>query len=128
MSNSELWCVGIRPEGDSPHKQSPAESKEIAERVIERYRAMTTVEGNRFLIEEFDDLIQLQRWHGTRRDHIRQVIFNEDWFNQAMYQCKNMEQARQVFKYGEIVTCYKGSEELTTRDFEEAKQFFGETA
>ena len=32
MENNKLWCIGICPEDDSPHEQSPAASKEIAER------------------------------------------------------------------------------------------------
>ena len=41
MEKNKLWCVGICPEDDSPHEQSPAVSKEIAERALARYRAMT---------------------------------------------------------------------------------------
>ncbi len=38
MSESTLWAVAMRPEGYSPFKQTPAASKEIAERAVERYR------------------------------------------------------------------------------------------
>lgn len=124
MESKKLWCVGMRPEDDSPHEQTPAASKEIAERAIERYRAMWKAEGNEFMIESFDDFIQVQQWHGTRKEHINKMFYNENWFNEAMYQCKNMTQAEQAFKYGEIVHCYKGAVELVTSDFEEAKRFY----
>lgn len=52
------------------------------------------------------------------------MFYTEDWFKEPMYQCKNMQQAEQVFKYGEIVHCYKDSAELITSDFEEAKHFY----
>jgi len=41
-----------------------------------------------------------------------------------MYQCKNMQQAEQVFKYGEIVHCYKNGAELITSDLKEAQLFY----
>ena len=68
MGSKKLWCVAIRPEGDSPYKQSPAASKEIAERAVARYKSMTLAEGNEFMIESFDDFIQVQQWHGTRKN------------------------------------------------------------
>ena len=30
MGSKKLWCVAMRPEYDSPFKQSPAASKELA--------------------------------------------------------------------------------------------------
>jgi uncharacterized protein with von Willebrand factor type A (vWA) domain len=124
MEKNKLWCVGICPEDDSPHEQSPTASKEIAERAVARYKAMALAEGNEFMIESFEDLIQVQQWHGTRKEHINKMFYTEDWFKEPMYQCKNMQQAEQVFKYGEIVHCYKDSAELITSDFEEAKRFY----
>lgn len=124
MEDNKLWCVGICPEDDSPHEQSPAASKEIAERAVARYKAMALAEGNEFMIESFEDLIQVQQWHGTRKEHINKMFYTEDWFKEPMYQCKNMQQAEQVFKYGEIVHCYKDGAELITSDFEEAKRFY----
>ena len=124
MVSKKLWCVAIRPEGDSPHEQSPAASKEIAERAVARYKAMALAEGNEFMIESFDDLIQVQQWHGTHKEHENKMFYTEDWFEEPMYQCKNMKQAEQAFKYGEIVHCYKDDAELITSDFEEAKRFY----
>ena len=124
MENNKLWCVGICPEDDSPHEQSPAVSKEIAERALARYRAMTKAEGNEFMIESFDEYFQVQEWEGTTEEHQKQMFYTEDWFKEPMYQCKNMQQAEQAFKYGEIVHCYKDSAELITSDFDEAKRFY----
>ena len=124
MEDNKLWCVGICPEDDSPHEQSPAASKEIAERALARYRAMTKAEGNEFMIESFDDYFQVQEWEGTAEEHQEQMFYTEDWFKESMYQCKNMQQAEQVFKYGEIVHCYKDGAELITSDFDEAKRFY----
>ena len=67
MEDNKLWCVGICPEGDSPHEQQPAQSKEIAERALARYRAMTKAEGNQFMIESFDEYFQVQEWEGTAK-------------------------------------------------------------
>ena len=124
VEDNKLWCVAIRPESDSPHEQSPAASKEIAERAVARYKAMALAEGNEFMIESFDDLIQVQQWHATRKEYINKMFYTEDWFKEPMYQCKNMQQAKQVFKYGEIVHCYKDGAELITSDFDEAKRFY----
>ena len=125
MGSKKLWCVAIRPEGDSPHQQSPAASKEIAHRAVARYKAMTLAEGNEFMIESFDDFIQVQQWHGTRKDHENKCFYTEGWFKQSMYQCFDLQTACKVFKYGEIVQCYKkGSSPLITSNFEEAKRFY----
>ncbi|WP_338841387.1 hypothetical protein [Acinetobacter lwoffii] len=51
MEKNKLWCVGICPEDDSPHEQSPAVSKEIAERALARYRATVNQHGVRFFCE-----------------------------------------------------------------------------
>ena len=125
MGSKKLWCVAIRPEGDSPHQQSPAVSKEIAHRAVTRYKAMTLAEGNEFMIESFDDFIQVQQWHSTRKEHINKMFYTEGWFKQSMYQCFDLPTACKVFKYGEIVKCYrKGFQPIITSDFEEAKRFY----
>ena len=124
MEDNKLWCVGICPEDDSPHEQSPAASKEIAERALARYRAMAKAEGNEFMIESFDEYFQVQEWEGTAEEHQEQMFYTEDWFKEPMYQCKNMQQAEQVFKYGEIVHCYKNGAELITSDLKEAQLFY----
>ncbi len=125
MGSKKLWCVAIRPESDSRHVQSPAASKEIAERAVARYKAMALAEGNEFMIESFDDLIQVQQWHGTRKEHINKMFYTNSWFKGPMYQCFDLPTACKVFEYGEIVKCYKkGSSPLTTSNFEEAKRFY----
>jgi uncharacterized protein YbgA (DUF1722 family) len=125
MGSKKLWCVAIRPEGDSPHQQSPAASKEIAHRAVDRYKAMALAEGNEFIIESFDDFIQVQQWHGTRKEHINKMYYTEGWFKQSMYQCVDLVTAERVFKFGEIVKCYrKGFQPIITSDFEEAKCFY----
>ncbi|MEX5443539.1 hypothetical protein WCE14_09230 [Acinetobacter schindleri] len=126
MTEQKMWCVAIAPEDDTELEQAPAVSKEIAERAVARYRAMHTAEGNKFLIESFDELIQVQEWKGTPEEHKNaEFIYDEAWFGEPMYQCKNLEQAVQVFKYGEIVHCYKlDGAELITSDFEQAKSFY----
>ena len=125
MGSKKLWCVAIRPEGDSPHQQSPSASKEIAHRAVTRYKAMALAEGNEFMIESFDDLIQVQQWHGTRKEHINKMFYTNGWFKQPMYQCFDLPTACKVFKYGETVQCYKkGSSPLITSNFDEAKRFY----
>ena len=125
MGSKKLWCVAIRPEGDSPHQQSPAASKEIAHRAVARYKAMALAEGSEFMIESFDDFIQVQQWHGTRKVHENKCFYTEGWFKQSMYQCFDLQTACKVFKYGEIVQCYKkGSSPLITSNFDKAKRFY----
>lgn len=133
MSKSELWCVAMRPEGDSPFRQTPAISLGIAQKAVERYRRIEEKQGNTFFLEIFDDMIQVQRWHGTRKDHIRNMFYTADWFKKAMYQCFDMEMAERVFKFGEIVNCFKsvkhyknGDSPFVTANFEEAKRFYDE--
>ncbi|KQD24876.1 hypothetical protein APD11_15165 [Acinetobacter baumannii] len=111
MSKSTLWAVAMRPEGYSPFKQTPAASKEIAERAVERYRKMLEKEGNNFFLEIFDDVIKVQKWRGSRKDHIKNLFYVESWFSEPMYQCFDLKTAERVFKFDEIVICYKkGSE------------------
>ena len=125
MSSKKLWCVAIRPEGDSPHEQTPAASKEIAERALARYRAMVEKEGNRLILENFDDYFQVQQWHGSLKQHQSELFFTKAWFKEAMYQCFDLQTAEKVFQYGDLVQCYKkGSAPITTNDFEIAKRFY----
>jgi len=125
MGNKKLWCVAIRPEADSPYEQTPAVSREVAHRAVARYKAMTLAEGNDFMIKSFDDLIQVQQWHGTRKEHINKMFYTDGWFKQSMYQCFDLPTACKVFKYGEIVQCYKkGSVPIVTKDINEAKAFY----
>ncbi|MEG2269048.1 MAG: hypothetical protein RSC68_32535, partial [Acinetobacter sp.] len=107
MSKSDLYCVAMRPEDDSPFKQYPAVSREIAQQAVDRYKRMHEKEGNEFFLEIFDDIIQVQKWRGTRKDHIRNMFYSISWFEQAMYQCFNLETAQRVFKFGEIVNCFE---------------------
>jgi len=59
-------------------------------------------------------------------DHIKNLFYVESWFTQAMYQCFDLKTAERVFKFDEIVICYKkGSAPLVTKSFDEAKQFYG---
>ncbi|MEG1395317.1 MAG: hypothetical protein RSD04_06160, partial [Clostridia bacterium] len=90
-------------------------------------------EGNEFFLEIFDDIIQVQKWRGTRKDHIRNMFYSISWFEQAMYQCFNLETAQRVFKFGEIVNCFEsvkhyksGGTPFKTSNFEEAKRFYEE--
>ncbi|HAV56930.1 MAG: hypothetical protein A2003_13345 [Acinetobacter sp. GWC1_38_13] len=127
MSNSELWCVAIRPECDSPFEQCPAAYKELAEKAVARYKSMNEREGNEFALEIFDDCFEVQVWEGTAEDHAKDMFYTESWFNEAMYWCDSLEMAERVFKFGEIVDCHKkGYPILKTSDFEEAKRFFEE--
>ena len=107
MGSKKLWCVAMRPEYDSPFKQSPAASKELAEQAVARYKAMTLAEGNEFMIELFDDFIRVQQWHGTRKEHENKCFYTEGWFKQSMYQCFDLQTACKVFKYGlgNVVIC-----------------------
>ena len=125
MGSKKLWCVAMRPEYDSPFKQSPAASKEIAHRAVARYKAMTLAEGNEFMIELFDDFIRVQQWHGTRKEHINKMFYTQDWFTQPMFQIFGMSRAENVFKYEDFVICYKkGSAPIVTKDIEEARCFY----
>ncbi|MCU4320638.1 hypothetical protein KTH44_16090 [Acinetobacter bereziniae] len=125
MSKKNLWCVAIRPEGDSPHEQLPAVSKEIAIRVLARLKKMAEAEKNSFMLEIFDDCFRVQQWHGTRKEHLKKMFYTEDWFKEPMYQCFDLSTACKVFEYGEIVECHKkASTSLITSDFEKAKSFY----
>ena len=125
MGNKKLWCVAIRPEADSPYEQTPAISREVAQQAVARYRKMTLAEGNDFMIESFDDLIQVQQWHGTRKDHIRKMFYTQDWFNQPMFQIFNMSRADDVFSRDDLVICYRqGFAPITTKDINEARAFY----
>ncbi|MCH7328094.1 hypothetical protein [Acinetobacter modestus] len=133
MSKSKLWCVAMRPEGDSPFRQTPAQSYLMALEAVGRYRRIEEKQGNIFFLEIFDDMIQVQRWHGTRKDHIRNMFYTADWFKKAMYQCFDIGMAERVFKFGEIVNCFKsvkhykkGDSPFVTANFEEAKRFYEE--
>lgn len=126
MSNKKLWCVAIRPEFDSPYKQTPAVSKEVAEQVIARYRKMNhAMFQSEVIANSYDGFYQVQQWHGTRKDHIRKMFYTQDWFNQPMYQIFDMSNAESLFKRDDLVICYKqGSTPLITKDINEAKRFY----
>lgn len=129
MSKSELWCVAMRPESDSSFKQTPAQSHLLAVMAVARYRRMHEKQGDNYFLEIFDNMIQVQQWHGTRKDHIRNMFYTSDWLEEAMYQCFDLKTAERVFRYGDIVNCYKkGSAPIKTGNFEEAKQFYKEAA
>ena len=123
----KLWCVAMRPEYDSPFKQTPAESKEIAQQAVDRYKAANK---HSFVDTDFaafcDEFYQVQQWHGTRKDHIRGMFYTKDWFNEPMYQISNMGEAQLAFGRDDLVLCKKeGSEPIVTKDIEEAKRFYG---
>lgn len=126
MGSKKLWCVAIRPEYDSPFKQSPAVSKELAEQAVDRYRK---INHHMFYCEEiansYDEFYQVQQWHGTRKEHINKMFYTQDWLNQPMFQIFDMSRADDVFSRDEIVICYKnGSSPLITKDIEEARRFY----
>lgn len=126
MSNKKLWCVAIRPEYDSPFKQSPAASKELAEQAVARYRKMN---HHMFYCEEiansYDEYYQVQQWHGTRKEHMNKMFYTQDWFNQPMYQIFDMTNAESLFKRDDLVICYRqGFAPITTKDINEAKAFY----
>lgn len=118
--------MAIRPEDDSPFEQTPAASKEIAELALDRYLKMQKAEGIQVILENFDYFFEVQQWNGSSREHASKMLYTEDWFSQPMYQCKDIDQAKRVFQWGEIVRCIKPNGELITADFEEAKRFYGE--
>lgn len=126
MSNKKLWCVAIRPEFDSPYKQTPAVSKEVAEQTIARYRKMNKAAFNDAdYVSWCDGFYQVQQWHGTRKEHIRKMFYTQDWFNQPMYQIFDMSNAESVFSRDDLVICYKqGFTPLITKDINEAKRFY----
>lgn len=129
--NSQLkWCYSIPEEPDSPPNYFPCESKEIAYRVKARYTEMFKKEfpDSPDILQTILDSMSVSVWGGTDEEFEelkKEFFYTESWFKDAMYQCKNMQQAEKVFKYGEIVHCYKDGTELITSDFEEAKRFYG---
>lgn len=126
MSNKKLWCVAMRPESDSPHKQSPAASKEIAEKAVARYRKINHhMFYSEVIANSYDEQFQVQQWHGTRKEHIRKMFYVQDWFNQPMFRIFDMSRAENAFKYEDFVICYKkGSAPIVTKDIEEARCFY----
>ena len=126
MSSKKLWCVAIRPEFDSPFKQTPAVSKEVAEQAVARYRKMNhAMFNNEVIANSYDEYFQVQQWHGTRKEHIRKMFYTQEWFSQAMYQIFDMSNATAIFERDDLVICYKqGFTPLTTKDINEAKRFY----
>ena len=126
MGSKKLWCVAMRTEYDSPFKQSQDETKELAEQAVARYRKLHhRMFHSEVIANAYDEWFQVQQWHGTRKEHENKCFYTEGWFKQSMYQCFDLQTACKVFKYGEIVQCYKkGSSPLITSNFEEAKRFY----
>ena len=123
------WVYSIPEEPDSPPNYFPAESKEIAYRAKARFKKMferefaESPEIAEMIIRQMDVTI----WHGTDEEFEelkKESFYDEAWFKEPMYQCKNIEQMEKVFKYDEIVHCYNGGQELITDDYEEAKRFY----
>lgn len=124
------WVYSIPEEPDSPPNYFPAESKEIAYRAKARFKKMferefaESPEIAEMIIRQMDVTI----WHGADEEFEelkKESFYDEAWFKEPMYQCKNIEQMEKVFKYDEIVHCYNGDQELITDDYEEAKRFYG---
>ena len=126
MGSKKLWCVAMRPEYDSPFKQSPAASKELAEQAVARYRKLHhRMFHSEVIANAYDEWFQVQQWHGTRKDHIRKMFYVQDWFNQPMFQIFDMSRAVDIFSREDIVICYKkGSAPIVTKDIEEARCFY----
>lgn len=123
------WVYSIPEEPDSPPNYFPAESKEIAYRAKARFKKMferefaESPEIAEMIIRQMDVTI----WHGTDEEFEelkKESFYDEAWFKEPMYQCKNIEQIEKVFKYDEIVHCYKDGTELITDSIEEAKRFY----
>lgn len=119
------WVYSIPEEPDSPPNYFPAESKEIAYLAKARFKKMferefaESPEIAEMIIRQMDVTI----WHGTDEEFKelkKESFYDEAWFKEPMYQCKNIEQMERVFKYDEIVHCYNGDQELITDDYEEA--------
>lgn len=126
MGNKKLWCVAIRPEYDSPFKQSPSASKELAEQAVARYRKLHhRMFHSEVIANAYDEFYQVQQWHGTRKEHMNKMFYTQDWFNQPMYQIFDMTNAESLFKRDDLVICYRqGFAPITTKDINEAKAFY----
>ncbi len=124
------WVVAIPEEPDSEPDYFPAESKEIAQRVVTRYKNMMT---NRFvdhpdIAESINDSIHYCLWHGTDAELEAlksEIFYNEEWFKLPMYNCRSAEEIKEAFRDKEIVHCFNGDKELITDSIDEAKRFFG---
>jgi len=123
------WVVGIPDEPDSAPNYYPAESKEIAQRAVRRYKNMMS---NRFfknpdLAEEINGSIHISLWHGTDEEFEAlkaEVFHNEDWFKQPMCNCRSAEEIQEAFRDKDIVHCFNGEKELITDSIDEAKRFY----
>lgn len=124
------WVVAIPEESDSKPDYFAAESKELAQRAVRRYRNMMT---NRFvdhpdLAESINSSIHYCLWHGTDAEFEAlkaEVFHNEEWFKQPMCNCRSIEEIQEAFRDKDIVHCFNGKNELITDSIDEAKRFYG---
>lgn len=129
------WVVGIPEEPDSAPEYFPAESKQIAQRVINRYKKMMT---NRFkkhpdIAETINNSIHIALWHGTDEEFealtlkaiLEGYYYDEAWFKKPMCNCRSAADIKEAFREEDIVHCFNGVNELITDSIEEAKRFYG---
>ena len=129
------WVVAIPEEPDSIPEYFPAESKEIAQRAVRRYKNMMT---NRFekdpdLAETINSSIHCCLWLGTDEEFealslkaiMEGTFYDEEWFKKPMYNCRSIEDIQEAFRDKDIVHCFNGDKELITDSIEEAKRFYG---
>ena len=124
------WVVAIPEEPDSEAEYFPAESKEIAQSAVSRYRNMTT---NRFaenpeIAETINNSIHYCLWHGTDEEFeaLKAENFHDEaWFNEPMSNCHSVADLLEAFRDKDIVHCFHEGKELKTANYEEACKFYG---
>lgn len=119
-----LWCVEIAEEPDSPFEQIPAENKAIAQRVVKRYHQMNNNSYKPELAKSANACIRVAMWYGAPEEHVAE-LFNENWFELAMFTCDSVDRIDAAFKAKDLVQCKHQGKVLVTNGINEAKRFFG---
>ncbi|WP_312968989.1 hypothetical protein [Acinetobacter gerneri] len=123
-----LWCVSIAEDPYSNFEQTPAVSKEIAERAVARMhqdidRSIEDID----LRNDCKDCVQAEIWKGSAEDHKKDIVYDEDWFTEPFYRARDEIGAEKIFaKFpNEIIECVVGQYTFVTTKLSDALRFFG---
>lgn len=97
---SLLWAVEIAPEPGAKFEQFPAESKQVAQQVVDRYRYMNRLEfeGYTATINAVNDCIRVNVWAGSKAQHAKDMLYTIDSLKDRAHISKQLLKLKSYFR------------------------------
>lgn len=97
---SLLWAVEIAPEPGADFEQFPAESKQIAQQAVDRYRYMNRLEfeGYTATINAVNDCIRVNVWAGSKAQHAKDMLYTIDSLKDRAHISKQLLKLKSYFR------------------------------